>query len=368
MAFRIATAENSDRQESRQVFLSRWTRLANALAFRRAIRHSVCLCGPPARLHERSICLTPGGRAAFGSTEFRYGCSADVAVFLNGWGRGMPRGSQVKERWLLHQEPPPYIDLRGEAAEELTSRFSRVYTCHPRLLEQGRNFIPSPPFVHWLTGYGYDFLRDQREPPKRRGLSIVGTGTANLPGHAARSAFISDLCESGLDFDLYGSPEWSRYAQYRGPLGPLLNFERAPPTGSRAAAPQKWDVYAPSKYALVIENHAGPYYWSEKITDAFLAFCIPIYHGCTNIADYFPAGSFIRLESLDKRGIAQVHDIVRSDDHHSRRDQLLEARRRVLTTHNLFAFLDAEVGGRGGTARSAAAAAPIIASSAGGVP
>lgn len=368
MAFRFATVENSDRQESRQVLLSRWTRLTNAFARGRTVKRSVCLCGPPARLHERSVCLTPAGRAVFGSTEFRYGSSADVAVFLNGWGRGIPRGSTVEERWLVHQEPPPYIDLRGEAAEELTSRFSRVYPCHPRLLEQGRNFIPSPPFVHWLTGYGYDFLRDRREPPKRRALTVVGTGTANLPGHAARSAFISELCESGLDFDLYGSPIWSRHAQYRGPLGPQLNFQRTPPAGSRAAAPQKWDVYAPSRYALVIENYAGPYYWSEKISDAFLAFCIPIYYGCTNITDYFPAGSFIRLESLDKQGIAMVHDIVKSDAYESRREPLLEARRRVLTTHNLFAFLDAEVGGRGGTANTVPVAAPHVSSSAAEVP
>ena len=40
-------------------------------------------------------------------------------------------------------------------------------------------------------------------------------------------------------------------------------------------------------FTLVIENMQSDSYWTEKLSDAFLARTIPIYIGCENIGDYF---------------------------------------------------------------------------------
>src|SRR5687768_17715451 len=62
------------------------------------------------------------------------------------------------------------------------------------------------------------------------------------------------------------------------------------------------DLY---RYSLAIENFSGPYYWTEKVIDCYLSWTMPLYFGCTNLADYFPAESFVQI------------DIHRSEEHTS---------------------------------------------------
>ena len=50
------------------------------------------------------------------------------------------------------------------------------------------------------------------------------------------------------------------------------------------------------KFHLAIENYRGPHHWTEKLADAFLAGCCPIYYGCSNILDYFPEDPLILID------------------------------------------------------------------------
>jgi hypothetical protein len=98
----------------------------------------------------------------------------------------------------------------------------------------------------------------------------------------------------------------------------------------------KWDGLAPYRYSIAVENHSGPDYWTEKIVDCFLAGTMPIYFGATNIADYFPADSFVWLDIDDPNAPRRVAEIVRSDLAERHREAVAEARRRVLEEHNFF--------------------------------
>lgn len=94
------------------------------------------------------------------------------------------------------------------------------------------------------------------------------------------------------------------------------------------------------KYHLVIENHKAPNHWTEKLSDAYLGFCLPFYHGCPNVAEYFPEQSFISI-NIYKADEAKkiIMDSIASNEYKNRLNSIEEARNRVLIKHNLFAYL-----------------------------
>jgi len=124
----------------------------------------------------------------------------------------------------------------------------------------------------------------------------------DLPGHRKRWAFLEHIQQNGsLDIDLFG-----RAVQF---------------------IEDKWDGLAPYKYSLAIENSSSPDYWTEKIADCFLSWSVPIYYGCTNLEDYFPSDSFIRI-SIDPpaKGLESVKTILERDNWEKRIPALKEAR------------------------------------------
>ncbi len=87
-----------------------------------------------------------------------------------------------------------------------------------------------------------------------------------------------------------------------------------------------------------------PHHITEKLPDAFLGYTVPFYHGAPNAADYFPRESFI---AIDFENYERTREIIRStidnDEYKDRLPYIIEARKRVLEKHNLFALLDREI-------------------------
>jgi hypothetical protein len=217
-------------------------------------------------------------------------------------------------------------------------KFGRVYTCAPELYENEPNCIPSPPYVNWGLSinahsphpgklYDFDFLSSVAFPPeKRTSLVTINSSINDLPGHKLRADFIESIALSGLNFELYGSPLWSRFKQYKG-----------------RAEDGKWPVYSRAKYVLVIENETADYYWSEKFTDALLCFCVPIYYGSPKISKYFPENSYIPLDIRSKSAVRDISSILNSDFYENNITNVVKARRLVLEKHNLLNFIDNEL-------------------------
>jgi Glycosyltransferase family 10 (fucosyltransferase) C-term len=94
------------------------------------------------------------------------------------------------------------------------------------------------------------------------------------------------------------------------------------------------------RFHLALENSDERDYWSEKIADAFIAGAFPFYWGCRNLEDYFPQGSFARVDLADPRAaIATIEAAIAADRDRSAEAALADAKRRVLIEHNLFALL-----------------------------
>lgn len=123
----------------------------------------------------------------------------------------------------------------------------------------------------WFVEKSFDELARMPPLPKTRDVSVISSDKAFTEGHRARLDFVRALQDRfGDRIDVWG----------RG----LRDFN------------QKWDVLAPYRYAIVLENFAGDDFLTEKLPDALLAYCFPIYYGCTNVNRYFADDATLKIE------------------------------------------------------------------------
>ena len=107
------------------------------------------------------------------------------------------------------------------------------------------------------------------------------------------------------------------------------------------------------QYHVTVENHVFQHHMTEKLPDAFLGYTLPFYHGCPNAVDYFPRESFIPIDinNLD-RTVEIIRDTLANNEYDDRLPYIIEARRRVLEEHNLFAMLEREITKREGSIKT----------------
>ncbi|MEJ2489545.1 MAG: glycosyltransferase family 10 [Sulfurovaceae bacterium] len=96
------------------------------------------------------------------------------------------------------------------------------------------------------------------------------------------------------------------------------------------------------EFHVAIENHYAKDVWTEKLADAFLGYCVPIYYGCPNVYDYFPKDSIILIDLNDFEGsIKKIQKVIEAPGEYERRlDAVIEARRRVIEEYNLLAMIN----------------------------
>lgn len=224
----------------------------------------------------------PGGQGVTSDGRYRfvvndYDAEADFVV-VSGKGLRQPRRFHVAPRHTVLLTGEPYGILaypRGYCRQ-----FGLVCSCQPGLT--GANVVHTPAILPWYVGVGFNadgtvrFTKRYEDiararPRKTRLVSVISSTKAFSRGHVDRLRFIRRLRERyGDRIDIYG----------RG----FRDFD------------DKWDVLAPYKYHIVIENSSSDYYFTEKLFDCYLAGTYPIYYGCRNIADYYPAGALTPID------------------------------------------------------------------------
>jgi len=160
----------------------------------------------------------------------------------------------------------------------------------------------------------YDQLK-ATHPEKSRLMSVITSNKAFTQGHRERLQFVEKLkAHFGDQLDLFG----------RG----IRDFD------------DKWEVLAPYRYHICLENCAQPYYWSEKLADSLLAEAYPFYYGCTNLEQFFPEGGYKWIDIQDpERAIKIIEEAIAQDVATQEATALAEAKRLVLDEHNFFAMV-----------------------------
>jgi hypothetical protein len=191
------------------------------------------------------------------------------------------------------------------------------------------DFSPTPDYMPaiWYHPNSFRELNEMPSVNKMAPCSWITSGISRTENHRQRLRFLQSLQDSGIAFHLYGRdlPSWSK---------------------SRGELNNKWYGMAPYYYNLAVENYAeNSWYVSEKLWDSLLAWCLPIYYGGPAADKLLPPGSFLRLPSLDEKGIAYIKEVTATPDAwYQAKDAIAEARQIILHKLNLLNWLSEYVG------------------------
>lgn len=237
---------------------------------------------------------------------------ADLAVIIN----FSPYDLKMKAReaWIFHHEPSNY---------KYFAHWMKAYKYADKVFGSWRNdrgaknIIREQSSIFWGCPNDYQYYKnlDMGGGIKKFELCAITSSKTAFSGHKERLRFLYALQDkfknTEFEFDIKGK--------------------------GICEIKTKDEVLIPSKYTLAIENTSEPHYFTEKITDAFLCGCMPIYYGAPNIFEYFPEGSLIRLETLDTEYAADIiKKAIENDFYGKNCDKLTEAKKLVLNKYNFF--------------------------------
>jgi len=261
----------------------------------------------------------PGRVPRFGRCDFVFDPAArdyDWLVVYDDLSRDAPAEPLAcpPQNTLLLTGEPSSISVYGRA---FLRQFGHVLTSQEPWALSHPGVIRRQAGLFWYYGGtrdrgAFDTLAATQPPEKTKPLSTVCSTKAMMHTlHSLRLAFTQRLKSEVPELDVFG------YG-----MGELKD---------------KADALDAYKYHLAIENHSCDHHWTEKLADAYLGHCLPLYFGCTNLDAYFPRESYIWIDIRDHaRARAEIERVIRSDEYERRLPAILEARRRVLHDYATF--------------------------------
>ena len=198
--------------------------------------------------------------------------------------------------------------------QKFLNQFSKIITCQRSIT--GPNVYYVSPGTSWFPKKSYDELSKSNEVPKTKLISLIVSNKSGTPGHKKRLEFCLKLKEHfGDKMDIFG----------RG----INDFD------------DKWDVLAPYKYSIAIENSVEIDNMSEKIGDCYTTLTFPFYYGCPNIDRYFSRESYEPIDIDDFEGTCKkIEKIINNEgyyDHHLQ--SLIESKNKYINQHSLIPLI-----------------------------
>jgi hypothetical protein len=100
----------------------------------------------------------------------------------------------------------------------------------------------------------------------------------------------------------------------------------------------KADGLAPFRYTVVLENNILDGFWTEKLADAYIGHCFPIYAGGKIPAADFDPLARLEIDLFDAdASLRAIERLIRTFDVDGCRARIRKQRRRVMLHHNFFA-------------------------------
>ena len=265
---------------------------------------------------ERWFRQTPAHDGRFGATQFSgdpCGHAEEWLIVCDDPPRGFRTRVPRKRRVLFLGEPPA---IKSYATAYLNQYGTVIGPAVIRGYD-GRHIVQHSA-LPWHYGrarpISWDGLAMDKE--KRAEISVFCSSKAVTRQQVRRIAFVAELKRHfGAIVDHFGKGEHE--------------------------LPEKADGLDPYRYTVVLENNLEDDFWTEKLADAYLGHCFPIYSGGRisprdfdpaarldiDICD--PANAFRSIEALlESRAFERCEPLIR------------EQRKRVMSEHNFFAVAD----------------------------
>ena len=179
---------------------------------------------------------------------------------------------------------PPYLFEQSEVYQKIYKHyqlFDAILTTNETLLT-----LPNAIFknsggevvlnknVHKQT---YPILQDNSQMQiyeKSKMTSFITSNKTFTPGHVFRIECLQHVINNNVPIDFFGVG----IKEIVGKIEALKDY----------------------RFSVTIENGKCKNYFTEKILDCFLTGTIPIYHGCSNIGDFFNTDGFFIFETKDE--------------------------------------------------------------------
>lgn len=171
------------------------------------------------------------------------------------------RDKNKKNSIALLIEPRSIQPAIYEFIESNYMRFNYVFT-HDNILLSS---IPNAKRI--LFGGVYEYHVE----PKVKDISMVSSNKNMCPLHNRRMVIARKLKDI---IDCYGTFDGGKWAT-------------------------TYDIYAPYKFSVVIENYRDDYWFTEKICNCFANKTIPIYFGAKKIDEFFNPMGIIQVQDVE---------------------------------------------------------------------
>lgn len=264
---------------------------------------------------------TPGNSARWGNCQFLLDLNEreyDWLVVIDDISKKLKSEPEIlpcpQKNTILVTTEPATITRYGRG---FASQFGALLTSQEEKFLPHRNRIHSQTGNLWFHGKSYDELQAEAPIHKTAVISTVCSSKKQAHTmHSLRYDFTQRLKAELPELDIYG--HGVRYID------------------------KKHEALSAYRFHLAIENHVAPHHWTEKLSDPFLAYCVPIYSGCPNASDYFSPESFVQIDITDpERAIATIKKILATEGEYERRLEAVKAsREKVMHEYNLLALLD----------------------------
>lgn len=260
---------------------------------------------------------TPNGNGEWGGFKFysdsnsRENDRFDFWVVLDNLDVPVKKIRVKKDNILLVAMEPPSV---RRYSGRFINQFSVLITCQEQIIHEGKMLYPQG--QPWFVNKTFDQLSNISKVEKSKKMSLIVSNKVFTDGHKKRLDFAMKVKKHfGETIDLYG----------RG----IADFN------------DKWDVLAPYKYNICLENSSSKYYFTEKLTDCYLSYTFPLYYGCPNLEDYFNNKAFVNIDidNLDS-SFKTIETLLFSDKHYDNHfEYIKEAREKCLIEYNLFPLI-----------------------------
>lgn len=268
----------------------------------------------------------PGENTVWGNYRFIFEDPGKPYDYLVVWDRPL---LLVKRRCpgrnTIHVNTEPNEVQRYEKG--FLDQFARCLTIDPEINHPAA--VYTQPGLNWYLGWkpgtdtrqdavGWRELRGLFDEPRTKLISVIASNKSPLH-EKKRFTFANAL---------------------KGHLGDRIDFFGR---GWREMD-DKLEALRGYRFHVALENSSYPHYFSEKLSDPFIAGCQPIYWGCPNVADYFPEEALILIDIDDIHGsIRRIEQAICADEDKQRLDARRVARDMVFYEHNIFALLARQI-------------------------
>lgn len=255
---------------------------------------------------------TPGGKGVIGNYRFEIDNEINICDYWIIWG-GLNPGKLVEKVQCPKQNVifiTDEVHSKRHFFQDFLNQFESIIT--PRKDLEHKNIIYSHELNTWHLNKSYDELIELKNIKKTKALCVISSNLYVLEGHKRRFEFVNKLIGHFKDkIDVYGSG-----------INPFKD---------------KFEVLAPYKYSIAIENNLIPGYFTEKLSECFLTHTIPIYYGCPDISQYFNPNSFYTIDINDYRAsLTRIEAIIEEDNYYNHLENLLISKYQYLTQYDFF--------------------------------